>query len=299
MSVVHNGDSGMTQLYNGEQIDKDVDYFDCLGDLDELNSHLGLACEYVDKPELRDFIRSTQSHLLDLGSHVATPLTKSHDRKVTQVEFDPKGELTSELDQKSSEWLGQLPPLKNFILPGGGLASATLHVARSVTRRAERHLTSLYRRDDVSQRALVYLNRLSYALFLLARLVATEEITYQKTKGPTSNKKQPTSEQGYPYMIIGILPLLIIAIICGALMVNPPEGRTTKRIMTEGIVMISIASSYLIISGWNDHRSHARSRHPKPDPIQGAISQRLDTTVPCMRGSDSNTPPPSETDSES
>lgn len=152
------GDDGKSSLLFGERRSKSDKIFEVLGDLDELSAHIGLVCEYLNnRRSIEEFLKDIQSRLLDIGADLAgLPC------------FNPEniGILEKEIDSIDLE----LPILKNFILPGGGLASSHAHLARSVCRRFERHLvrTSDERFKDI----LIYINRLSDYLFVLARYMS-------------------------------------------------------------------------------------------------------------------------------
>ena len=180
------GDQGNSSLFNGERRRKDDLVFAALGDSDELNAALGLAhahCE-ADGGEravvLLPQLGTVQSRLFDLGSAVATPRTQSSAARLERTAFDDHGASTAELEQWIDALDAELPPLRNFILPGGGLAAASLHVARSVRRRAERSIVPLVLDGECEDAASIYLNRLSDYLFVAARYVAVGEVTYQK-----------------------------------------------------------------------------------------------------------------------
>nr|XP_009862379.1 cob(I)yrinic acid a,c-diamide adenosyltransferase, mitochondrial-like [Ciona intestinalis] len=185
------GDKGTTSLFTGERRTKFHEVFDALGDVDELNSNIGLARQHlVESPkhvELNDiskFLERIQCTLLDIGSCVATPPNTATEKQLQRTEFDSK--LVEELEEWIDHYWTALPELKNFILPSGGKSSCSLHVSRSVCRRAERKVSVLFHKDEVSADVAKYVNRLSDLLFTLARYVAfvegNEEIIYKKPK---------------------------------------------------------------------------------------------------------------------
>jgi cob(I)alamin adenosyltransferase len=183
------GDKGSSSLYNGQRRSKDDAVFAALGDTDELNAALGLAqahCALVGGPRcevLLPQISHVQSRLLDVGSAIATPLTQSSEAKLSRAMFDDGGSSTATLERWIDEFEADLPPLRNFILPGGGLASASLHSARATCRRAERAIVPLVRDGECDSAAQVYINRLSDYLFNAARFVSTGDEVYQKNSG--------------------------------------------------------------------------------------------------------------------
>merc|ERR1711957_515674 len=121
---------------------------------------------------------------IDVGSHVATPRSSDHEKKVIHTDFP--SEHIDDLERWIDEMDSVLPPLTKFILPSGGLASAHLHVARTVCRRAERNLVPLLQDSLISEPTYIYVNRLSDYLFTRARMCALEqgnpEMVYQKAK---------------------------------------------------------------------------------------------------------------------
>lgn len=151
------GDDGSTSLMSGERHEKSEAIFDLLGDLDELNSALGLCRVTGLDPILDTTISRVQSFLLDLGAHCAAPT----DARFAVDSSDFVGALEAEIDSMTNE----LAPLTQFILPGGSPASAQLHFARAVARRAERSLV----RSGISTNVGIFLNRLSDWLFTAAR----------------------------------------------------------------------------------------------------------------------------------
>ncbi len=153
------GDDGTTGLGDGSRVSKDDLRIHALGEVDELNSQLGvLLCETL--PEaVRDCLIRVQHDLFDLGGELCIP---GH-TAMTQAQL-------LRLDEALADFNAELPPLKEFILPGGTRAAALLHVGRCVARRAERSLIALRREQTVADAAVQYLNRLSDLLFVLARV---------------------------------------------------------------------------------------------------------------------------------
>ena len=175
-------------LFNGERRRKDDMVFAALGDSDELNAALGLASAHCEADGggraalIVPHLCEVQSRLLDLGSAVATPRSQSSEKRLERTSFDANGDSTLQLEQWIDTLDAELPPLRNFILPGGGGAAASLHVARAVCRRAERSVVPLVLEGECDGAAQVYLNRLSDYLFTAARYVATDEVVYQKAR---------------------------------------------------------------------------------------------------------------------
>jgi len=159
------GDDGSTGLFGGPRVRKDDLRVVAYGDVDELNSALGMAREDLPEGDLRSLIDSFQSELFDLGAELATPDAAQAPKEVPRVSSQSVARLEREIDRLTEE----LPPMKNFILPGGSRSGAVLHFCRTVCRRAERKVVELADSTPVSAEALAYLNRLSDLLFVMAR----------------------------------------------------------------------------------------------------------------------------------
>lgn len=155
------GDDGSTGLGDGSRVGKDSLRVTAYGTVDELNSAIGvvLACDVPDA--VRDSLIRIQHELFNLGGELCIPgMALVHDGDIDQLE--------RELDGFNDD----LPVLKEFILPGGGIAAAQCHVARTIARRAEREVITLARAETVRAEAIRYLNRLSDLLFVIARVLA-------------------------------------------------------------------------------------------------------------------------------
>lgn len=153
------GDAGETGLGDGTRVPKESARIQALGDIDELNSAIGLLLAEELPPAIREAMESVQHDLFDLGGEISIPgRTAIGDPHVTRLE-----EL---LDAFNAD----LPPLKDFILPGGARAAACAHLVRTVCRRAERSLVALARIEAVNERSRQYLNRLSDLAFVVGRL---------------------------------------------------------------------------------------------------------------------------------
>ncbi len=159
------GDDGTTGLGDGGRVAKESLRVEAYGAVDEANSAVGMVLAVAGLPEAaRRCLTEVQHDLFDLGGELCIP---GH-RIITPAYVE---RLEAELDRFNDT----LPPLKEFILPGGGTAAAACHVARAVCRRAERRAWSLARVEDIAPDALKYLNRLSDLLFVLARVLARHE----------------------------------------------------------------------------------------------------------------------------
>ncbi len=155
------GDKGVTGLGDGTRVDKDSLRVEAYGAVDELNSAVGLLLACALPESIGGFLLRLQHELFDLGGELCMPATVLiPDRYVDQLEHD--------LDALNAN----LPPLKDFILPGGSEAAARCHLARTIARRAERRVVSLAREQAVNEVSIRYLNRLSDLLFVTARALA-------------------------------------------------------------------------------------------------------------------------------
>jgi cob(I)alamin adenosyltransferase len=152
------GDAGETGLGDGARVAKDSVRIAALGDIDELNSAIGVILAEEVPAEVRDALEQVQQELFDLGGELSIPghslVTEQH---------------VERLEKQLEAWNTPLAPLKEFILPGGSRAAAAAHLARTVCRRAERTVVALGRREPVGSHARRYLNRLSDLLFVAGR----------------------------------------------------------------------------------------------------------------------------------
>ncbi len=159
------GDHGETGLFAGGRISKGHARLHAYGTVDELNTVLGLVLATGVDESLRIVIERVQSELFAVGADLAAPLD-AESKGIVRVTSD----LTERLEGEIDGWEESLPALRNFILPGGGLAGAFLHQARTVCRRAERWVVVLQEDGPINSEALCYLNRLSDWLFVIARV---------------------------------------------------------------------------------------------------------------------------------
>jgi cob(I)alamin adenosyltransferase len=158
------GDDGTTSLFSGGRVKKDHLRVEVYGTIDELNSVLGVVRASKPVAPINDMLEKVQSDLFRLGSDLATPMDTKADWLV-RLEEDQIIWLEETIDAMDLE----IEPLKNFILPGGTMAAAQLHVARTICRRAERLLVTLQEIEDVGEVVRPYVNRLSDWLFTMAR----------------------------------------------------------------------------------------------------------------------------------
>lgn len=159
------GDSGDTGLFGGPRVSKDSPRIESYGTVDELNSVLGVVRSLAPEAGLDALLAQIQNDLFALGAQLATPNPAAH-----QTAMIGEGQITA-LEQAIDRLQTQLEPLSQFILPGGTPAAAQLHLARTVCRRAERRLVTLtqYSAEPIAPELVIYLNRLSDLLFVMAR----------------------------------------------------------------------------------------------------------------------------------
>ena len=156
--VTRTGDAGTTGLGDGSRVAKDCLRIDVIGEVDELNSTLGVVLSAELPQAVRDALLAVQNDLFDLGGELCIPGTNI----IGAAHIVRLEELVDQFNEP-------LPPLKEFILPGGTMAAAQAHLTRTVCRRAERRVVQLSNHEPVSDFALKYLNRLSDLLFVLGR----------------------------------------------------------------------------------------------------------------------------------
>jgi len=159
------GDDGTTGLGDGSRVPKDDSRVEAYGCVDEANSALGVLLAVPGLPDdVAGLLTGVQHELFDLGGELCIPGHRAIGAAQVQA-----------LEDALDAFNDRLPPLKEFILPGGGTAAAACHLARAICRRAERRAWTLARAQDVAPEALQYLNRLSDLLFVLARVLARHE----------------------------------------------------------------------------------------------------------------------------
>jgi cob(I)alamin adenosyltransferase len=170
------GDDGTTGLGDGSRVEKDSVRVEAYGAVDEANSAIGvvLAADSL-SADIRACLTNVQHDLFELGGELCIP---------GHVAVKP--EFIERLEQDLDRLNADLPPLKEFILPGGGLAAAACHLARTIVRRAERRVQSLKRNEAVNNEVIHYLNRLSDLLFVVARVLARaesgQEVTWDRSR---------------------------------------------------------------------------------------------------------------------
>lgn len=181
------GDDGSTGLFGGPRVSKADPRVAAYGDVDELNSLLGVVrAEFEPDGEFDATLGRIQWELFNLGAQLATPSQSQAPRAVPDVSPEAIARLESEIDA----FVGQVPALKSFILPSGTRAAALLQLARAVCRRAERSAVALAQQESVPAEVLHYLNRLSDHLFTFSRAVNHREGVEETKWLPRGEKKR-------------------------------------------------------------------------------------------------------------
>ncbi|WP_226641558.1 cob(I)yrinic acid a,c-diamide adenosyltransferase [Mesobacillus subterraneus] len=189
------GDKGKTSIIGG-RVEKDDIRVEAYGTVDEVNCFVGQAVTQLDPSifaDILDDLEKIQHELFDCGGDLAN-VTKSRELKLTKESVDY-------LENKIDELIAEAPKLERFILPGGAPASASIHLARTVTRRAERLVVSLLKADpEVSETALQFLNRLSDYFFALARVINSrlnmQDVEYVRSAKVFREGKRKEAKQG-------------------------------------------------------------------------------------------------------
>lgn len=173
------GDSGKTSIIGG-RVDKDHLRVEAYGTIDEANSFIGQAMTFLSDPIFQDIyqeLEKIQHELFDCGGDLAVVKEK--------YPYKAKEEMVTLLEERIDHYVKEAPPLEKFILPGGSNAAAVIHIARTVTRRAERCTVSLQKEMDINGVVLKYLNRLSDYLFAVARVInfrlGVKDVEYERS----------------------------------------------------------------------------------------------------------------------
>lgn len=160
------GDAGKTSLIGGTKVLKSNPRIEAYGNVDELNSHIGLVSDYCEDDHAKTILKEIQDRLFTIGSELACDPKKNTKMPIPDLHESDVDLLEKEMDKMNAE----LPPMKNFILPGGSPSVSFMHIARCVCRRAERSCVSLnVIEGNVDPLIIKYINRLSDYLFMLAR----------------------------------------------------------------------------------------------------------------------------------
>ena len=181
------GDTGETSLFGGGRVPKDASRIEAYGTVDELNSVIGIIMSQTAQKELQQILSSIQNDLFVVGADLATPHSAQNTavQRISNEQYDPLERIIDRIEL-------HLTPLKTFILPGGSTSAAQLHFARTVCRRAERCVVKLSHAENIGNEIIIYLNRLSDLLFVLARyanhLDQHHEIPWQSEHRIEKNK---------------------------------------------------------------------------------------------------------------
>lgn len=165
------GDGGSTGLVDGSRVSKANPRMAAIGDVDEANSAIGVTMLHLPEGPHRAMLAAIQNELFDLGADLATP---GEDFTPSEMTLRITAAQVARLEREIDAMNEGLEPLRSFILPGGGAASAHLHLARTIVRRAERAAVAAGAEASFNPQALAYINRLSDHLFVLARLIARD-----------------------------------------------------------------------------------------------------------------------------
>ena len=158
------GDKGETGLQGGKRVSKSSDRIRAYGNVDEINSVIGLAMSHELEHDIEKLLKKIQNELFVLGSDLSNPDLDNKENRISK-------EMIEYLESKIDKYETELQPLSNFILPGGTHSASLIHLARTVTRRAECNVVSLSNNEKINDYCQVYLNRLSDLLFVIARVL--------------------------------------------------------------------------------------------------------------------------------
>ncbi|RXG51684.1 Cob(I)yrinic acid a,c-diamide adenosyltransferase, mitochondrial [Armadillidium vulgare] len=194
------GDKGTSALYTGERRTKADHIFECLGNVDELSSFIGVAKENAveHKHNYVEQLERIQCILQDIGTLIASPVHTDEIKTARKDEIEKRIRFSKRHIEELEGWIDHftenLPPLSNFILPGGGRVSASLHVCRTVCRRAERSVVRIATQNEIDQNVIIYLNRLSDYLFTVSRqatiIDGKKETIYIRPKPSKKSEKE-------------------------------------------------------------------------------------------------------------
>nr|CAH7755458.1 unnamed protein product [Callosobruchus chinensis] len=176
------GDEGLSQTISGDVFSKDNEVFNAIGATEELLSYIGLAREYGHQSEQQytDKLKRIQTTVID----ISTAISRSPLNKITIPQTYKK-----ELEDWIQDYSKQLPPPEEYIIPGGGVASASLHVARAICRRTERAVVPLVHKGSLDKEVIAYLNRLSDFLLMVSRIAAKHDNRAESIYIPKPNEE--------------------------------------------------------------------------------------------------------------
>ncbi|HET6516731.1 MAG TPA: cob(I)yrinic acid a,c-diamide adenosyltransferase [Nitrosopumilaceae archaeon] len=158
------GDDGKTGLQGGKRISKSDYRIKAYGNVDELNSVLGLVLSHKIEQDIEQLLKKIQNELFVLGSDLSNPDMDDNQNRISK-------EMVENLEKKIDMYENELPSLSNFILPGGSHSASLVHFARTIARRAETNVVSLSKIEKINSQCQIYLNRLSDLLFVIARIL--------------------------------------------------------------------------------------------------------------------------------
>jgi len=164
------GDQGKTSLVGGTRVPKTHARLESYGTVDELNSHLGWLCSYLEDENDQSFVLRIQHKLFAVGSYLATDQEKTELKCASIIKAEDVEQMEHEIDRLDS----LLPPLRAFIIPGGARGAGVCHVCRTICRRAERRILTLSESCTIAPELLAYINRLSDYLFVLSRKINSD-----------------------------------------------------------------------------------------------------------------------------
>ena len=170
------GDKGKTGLFDGVRVDKDDIRVEAYGTVDELNSALGLARHFIGDDEVLAILLTIQRELFNVAGELATSDSSKFPERISPAQV-------TRLEEIIDSYIARIEQMDKFIIPGSSKASAALHVARTVCRRAERRIITLSRDIEINEALLKYINRLSDTLYALARFLESELIYVNFQKG--------------------------------------------------------------------------------------------------------------------
>ncbi|CAG9815627.1 unnamed protein product [Phaedon cochleariae] len=178
------GDDGTSRTINGDLLPKDNEVFHAIGATEELLSSIGLAREHAHESEQQytDKLKRIQTIIIDISTAISRSTSVSNKSTIPAI-------YTKELEDWIHEYSKQLPPPEQYIIPGGGVASASLHVARAICRRTERVIVTLVRQGNLDKEAQIYLNRLSDFLFTVSRIAAKQDQRAESIYIPKPDQK--------------------------------------------------------------------------------------------------------------
>lgn len=161
------GDKGQTGLYDGTRIDKDSMRVESYGTIDELDSSLGFARNFIEDTEVVEIVYKIQRDLFDVAAQLATIDKSRIPKEITE-------DKVKYLEEIIDLYIEKIPKIDKFIIPGSNKACAALHVSRTICRRAERRILTLSRHEEVSPMLIKYVNRLSDCIYAMARFLETD-----------------------------------------------------------------------------------------------------------------------------